>query len=96
LHIIGGIGVGVRVEFCEWRHGARDERRRRGKVWCWDTLKNWFLGRLAGGRNVSERIEKDLKLKLKFAEGWVIHEQSSCIVKQRLNGGRNQDRLALK
>jgi hypothetical protein len=75
MQIVGGVGVRVRVEFCKGRHGAKDERRRRGKVWCWDTVKDRFLGWLAGGRKVSERIEKDLKLKSKFAEGWVTHEQ---------------------
>jgi hypothetical protein len=30
LQIIGGVGVCVRVEFCKWRHGARDEGRRSG------------------------------------------------------------------
>ena len=34
--------------------------------------ERWRWGRITERRKVSERIEKNVELELKFAEGWVI------------------------
>ena len=74
--VFGGVGVCVRCELCKRQHGASNERGSFGKVWCWVGVEYWILRRVTERREISEGIEKNLELELKFAEGKVIHEET--------------------